>query len=305
MGSSRNRNLISVALAAVLLLLLIIGGMVIVQRAGRTSDQSNGAGGANPAKPSLPPIKLGVILSDATMKRWGSKMVVKVAREGLFDKSFDLYPIVEPGTAAQGEIPELCRTYFNGRQPIECTDTARLRDLDVIAAPYVSVLTPEMAAAVETFVRDDGKGLMIRAWLGHEGPGLTPPVQALNGLKEGQFGWNPRDTNCEIVAGHPLLGDLSAHVGTQLLLEPNGGYGVHNGQVLVRVTDISKVSPRGDGVVTNRDDFVHAPLFVATLGKGRIVGCMFHGHKNDDAQTSDFVHTIMPRSIQWLAGRLP
>lgn len=295
-SSSKRNGLLAIA---IVLLLLLGGGAWFVMNRARPNRAP-----VQPAR-AEPPIKVGVILSQRTAEHWQWKLVNKVMNEGLLnDPSFEAYAIVEPGTAQQGEIPGLCHKYFAGRAAIDCTDAARLRELDVIVAPYVSTLAPEMADAVEKLVRDQGKGLMIRAWLGVMSPGCTSRVLALNGLTEGQWGWNGRDVECEIISPHPILGDLAP--GTRLLLEPNGAYGVmvEGGERLVVVTNMSNVGPATGGpFVTDRADFVHAPLYVSTFGKGRIVGCMFHGHKNDDVATSRFVHAVMPRAIRWLAGR--
>ena len=127
------RNVL-LAIAVVLLLLLGGGAWFIAHRAvpGRDSKAT-----ATPtATPNEPPIKLGVILSQSTAESWQWKLINKVMNEGLLsDPGFEAYAIVEPGTGTQGEIPELCRKYFAGRAAIDCTDAARLRELDVIAAP--------------------------------------------------------------------------------------------------------------------------------------------------------------------------
>ena len=253
-------------------------------------------------------IRLGVIVSHFSATgpnitgRAGFGWASKAFRDGLLDNEFDCYPIIDPGTAKLDDVPDFITKNFPNRKPIDCSDTAAMAEVDVIAAPFVLKVSPEMLQAVESAVHDRGTGLFIRAWFGNDSPGYTEPLLALHGLSSGQWGWNAKDQDCKVLLEHPILQGTALHVGDALKMEPNGAYGVSHAIPIIGV-DMQTISPVGPNTVPNKPEFQFAPLAVSGHGKGRIVTFSVLGH-NNDTRTRNAIHTITVRSVKWLAGQL-
>jgi hypothetical protein len=253
-------------------------------------------------------VNVGVILSHQTAIGGGGigfRSVERILKNELIDPSLQLVPIVEPETSGDPDIAELVRRYFKSRRAIECSNVEAMhQQIDVIVAPGVSDLSPEMLDALERSVRDDGKGFLVRIYLGMLKPGYTPRVLALAGLKEGQYANNKLPTACEIVSAHAIIGDRAGPVGTHLNMRPTGLYGVINGgEALIRVVDPGGATPysfSSEETIQDRDDFVFATVYTATCGKGRIVGCPF-GTTDSATGPGEPLNGLTSRAIHWLA----
>jgi len=229
---------------------------------------------------------------------WASK----VFRDGLLDREFDCVPVIDPGTANLDDVPAFLAHNFPNRKPIECTDSAGMAELDVIAAPLVLKVSPEMLKAVESAVHDHGTGFFVRGWFGNDSPGFTPQLLALHGISNGQWGWNGKDQNCKVLIEHPILKGSALHIGDVLKMEPNGAYGVSNAIPIIGV-DVKVISPVGPNTVPDQPDFQFAPLAISGYGKGRVVTFSVLGHSND-SRTQAAIRLITVRSVKWLAGHL-
>jgi hypothetical protein len=191
--------------------------------------------------------------------------------------------------------------HFPGRTPIECTDEAQMRAFDVIFAQMILIATPQMFSAVEKRVREDGKGLVIRVGFGIQEPGLTAQVLALNGMKQGVYGWNAVDQACDVTAKHSALGTIA--VGKRLMLEPNGMFGIPVGDTLAKV-DSGAIEPLSGDLSADRSQYVFPAFHASQFGKGRVFVASYLGINNSDG-TLQAVREINSNGVRWAAGRLP
>jgi hypothetical protein len=111
-----------------------------------------------------------------------------------------------------------------------------------------------------------------------------------------------------MIGSHPILGRLSGKTGRTIKLTPNGTWGVPGVQTipLIRVKDMNKFrSFYKEGPEDGAADWTFYPLYVAQLGKGRIVGCQFPAWTpmpKDLMSATDSEFNL--RAIAWLAHRL-
>jgi RNA polymerase sigma factor (sigma-70 family) len=246
-------------------------------------------------------IQVGVILSKDTAHTvsdkppalWGYQRQWRILAE-LRDPNFEIDPIIDHGTNDDPELRAVLVRQFPGRTPIDGEDAHALDQLDVIIASFsISVPQAEMDA-IDSAVTN-GRGMLVRMFLGISDPGGNPQVLGLNGLVDGKYAWPQGSMACEIVAAHPILGDLSGKIGTQIDMFPNGLYGEYTGTPLIEVAhpELSPEIPPGK---------TFSPLFIGVHGKGKIVNCAFQGAKPtptelDQAGKDKF--TV--RAVKWLA----
>ncbi len=252
-------------------------------------------------------IKVGVIVSyyTATGPSWiGQPYGYKdqLCRiEELNDPDFELYPVIEKGTAAIGEMPAILKQYFPKQTTIiNGYDADELKKLDVVFAHMIFNMKSEMSVALMRAVQD-GLGYVQQSG-GAVNPGYSAENTALAGMSEAEYGWNPHEVDCQVVGEHPLLGALSGDKNAIISLKPNGHFGMltKSGIPLLRVTERKNVYvPRGRRV--NADFY---PLYVSQLGKGRIVGIGFaHYEPTPDDLEFATKDQFFIRCIQWAAGR--
>jgi hypothetical protein len=254
-----------------------------------------------PAPTSAPVrLKVGVYISRLTGQRWGYSC--QIAGE-LAHRQFDLIPLLEPGSSSEPEVVKLLGVYFGGRSAIDVTDAAALKKLDVIVAPRIWNLPDEARAAIEAAVTQ-GTGLLIRNGLGCMEPGGGSDVSRLSGFTESAFGYNPHPMECQVIAAHPILGNLSPQIGRVIMITPNGTWGrIGSGiKPLIRVKDMDsfrrfwKEGP---------DDLVFYPLYAGELGRGRIIGCQFPAWEPMPKALMAATHNeFNARAVLWLARRL-
>jgi len=192
--------------------------------------------------------------------------------------------------------------YFAGRAPLDVTNAEVLKKLDVIVAPRIWYLPEEARTAIEQAVMN-GAGLLARNGLGSMEPGDQNDVPRLSGFESGHFGYNPHPMECEVIATHPILGNLK--VGQIISITPNGTWGKPLGQTipLIKVKDMDAYRQFDTG---GQDDWIFYPLYVSQLGKGRIVGCQFpawEGTPKDLMAATDGEFNL--RCVLWLGHRLP
>jgi hypothetical protein len=315
-----NKTALIALAVAVLLLLLGVGGAYLVSNRSTTRDATasigtSGGTAAPVARPSsqpLPPagdkIRVGVILSvfNATGPSWVGKPAgytrqVSFLRE-LKDPAIQPVALIDPGTANDPDIARIVQNSFSGRAAIEVTDAAKMDSVAVIVGPDIWNASPELLTAVARRVKNGG-GLLFRQGFGCVTPGFTPEVAELCGLSEGQYGWNLESSICEVVTAHPLLGKLKP--GDTLEMFPNGAYGVlARGTGLITLKDQQRINISGENFQQARADFVHNPLYVAELGKGKIVGCSFARFRPvPDELNAAAKDKFTVRCVKWLAGK--
>lgn len=302
--SANRERMIGVAVAGVALLLLI-GALVFWFASGPGSASSSPGGtSAEPSAAAPRPLRVGFIVSQATAsgRSWAAgrrypQMVGKAFNEALSSPRFEVVPVVEPGTAQSPELEAVLRKHFSGRDPIECTDDAGMGTVDVFFAQMVLSASPEMTAALEKHVRDQGKGLYIRVGFGIQEPGFTPPMLAINGMKEAVYGWNGNDQVCRVVGAHAAMGNVKP--GSSLNIEPNGAWGVLAGEALAMV-DPSVIEPAGAGSPPADSQYILAPFRVAEFGKGRVFVASYLGINNSD-DTVQLLRRINSNGVMWTA----
>jgi hypothetical protein len=307
--TKRERN----SSAAILLALLLALGLTIAGKwKSGTSASSTSAlpgarqGGVAGAEKALPSpaagkrLRVGVYLSKMTGDRVGYS--AQVTPE-LLPGGFDLMPILEADTKDEEGIAKLLNMWFIAKPLIDAADAEALKKLDVIVAPRIWMLPNESRVAIEAAVTN-GTGLLARNGLGCMEPGSGPEVSRLSGFDESAFGYNPHPMDCEIIGAHPILGRLSGKTDQTIRITPNGTWGIPGAKTipLIRVKDMEQFRAfykEGD------EAWTFYPLYVAELGKGRIVGCQFPAWSPMPLalmNATDSQFNI--RAVQWLAHRL-
>lgn len=293
--------------AIIALLLLILIALILAIKASLSSPMPGTPPTPSPlankpaATTSAPArLHVGLYLSKTTGDQWGysCQIVFELSRGG-----FDLVPILEAGTENEQAIAKLLSQWFPGKKPVDAADAEALKKLDVIVAPRIWQIPDDARAAIDAAV-SNGTGLLARDGIGCFQPGSGPDISRLSGFEESSFGYNPQPMDCEIIAPHPLLGMLAGKVGRTIKITPNGTWGVPAQQTipLIRVKDMDAFrdsEPRGGR------DWTFYPLYVAQLGKGRIVGCQFPAWSpmpKDLMTATDNEFNI--RAVRWLAHQL-
>lgn len=316
--SSTHRTVIAV-LAIAIALALIIGIMTVSMRMTRSSEgrvvklEQRSPPSASPSarsterSSSAPKIKVGVYLSHYTAngpnwtgKGWGYNSQVRILRE-MKTPGLELYALIEPGSEKQPDLLAKLNTHFKTRPKLDVTDPSALRQLDVIVANAVNNVPDAALTALETVV-GEGKGLFIRCVLGDFEPGFTPQVCRLHGLSDGAYAWNREPVEAEVVASHPILGTLSGRTGSTLRVRANGGFGAFapNALPLIRLRDGQPVQPSTD----TPQEWPFYPLYVSTLGKGRIVVCSIAGHADTPHELQAATDgQFVVRAITWAARK--
>jgi hypothetical protein len=223
----------------------------------------------------------------------------------LRDPNFVISPIVEPGTEKRNAMVGPLNKYFPGAAPIDGADPAALEKLDVIVASATWRTTKPVIDGVEEAVKH-GVGLINGAGMGVEGPEYAPnhpSVAEVAGLVEGQYGWNSDVVPCKVLNGHPILGNLAK--GEIVHLAPNGAYGIipPDAIPLIGLTSPDQAWGAGNNL-SHSPKYVFYPLYVSSLGKGKIIGCQFAPYMGMPQELQSATrHRFYIRCVKWLAGR--
>lgn len=219
------------------------------------------------------------------------------------DQMIDLIPVIEPGTEMADAVAGILKGTFRGQPVIDGSSADQLKSLDVIACPRVWNQTPEVMEAIKAAV-SEGTGLLIWSGLASITPGAGEIVAQLNGLQEGQYAWNPQAVECEVMVDHLLLGKLTK--GQIVSLEPNGMCGIlgSGASGLIRVKSENDYHPTAALATTRPAEYAFHPLYISTLGKGRIVGCDFPAWRPVPGPLQNATGgKFLIRCVRWAADR--
>ena len=257
------------------------------------------------------PVRVGVMLSQFTASGPYLTSVPYAYKDGYLemdralrtDPLIELLPIVEPGSMNDPDLIAALKTSFKGEPTIDATKLDQLATLDVIVCPRVWNETPEVMNAIETTV-SKGTGLLIGAGFAMQTPGPGGQTDRLNGVVEGCWAMsNPVEVECDVIADHPLLGKLTK--GSKVNLEPNGECGllVVGAIPLIEVSNQDEMRPVGTAQPI-RAGYVAYPLYISTLGKGKIVNCAFTVWKPPPGDLQDATGgRFMIRCVKWLTNQ--
>jgi RNA polymerase sigma factor (sigma-70 family) len=227
-------------------------------------------------------IRVGLLLSEFTITGPHASPAPYALKDGYLDTfralrddpGIQVVPVIEPGTENATEIAAVLHSGFRGITPIDASHEEQLMTLDVIACQRVWNETPQVLANIESAVRT-GKGLLVLSGIGLGSPGIgTPPIDALNGLKQGIWEYCSVGADCQVVAPNPLLGSLKTN--DYVTLPANGECGIlaDGATGLIGVSNLDDVhevsSPQP--IPAN---YAFYPLIMSRLGSGRIVNCQF------------------------------
>jgi RNA polymerase sigma factor (sigma-70 family) len=256
------------------------------------------------------PIKVGVLLSYFTATGphwtvppygWGQQTSTIPM---LKDRSIELIPVIEPGTAQDDPLPTLLARYFLGKTPLDASKADQLRTLDVLVTIGTADIRDDVVSAIDDAV-SHGTGL-LKGWFGFAAPGYTPTVQQLCGLSGAEYEYSNQLVNCVVAADSPLLGDLSGQMGQTIRLLPNGEAGTLTGTPLLKLkgpADAAKLYNE-NGIPWNSAGSEFYPLYVSQLGQGRIVGIEFAQYRSLPSALDAANHgRFYIHCVQWLANK--
>jgi RNA polymerase sigma factor (sigma-70 family) len=301
------------SLAAVVVASLTLGGYGTVRHIHNRNAAAMAAQAQLMSQNQGPPptaiIRVGILLSQFTAEGphytqppYGYKDgYLQLFRALRTESNLEVVPIIEPGSEKDADLAAILKSGFRGKTPIDGSRKEQLMTLDVIACPRVWNETPVVLNAIRAAVRD-GKGLLVMAGFALHTPGIgTPPVDELNGLKEGLWEYCSDGADCQIAQPHPLLGNLKP--GDEISLPANGECGIlaDGATGLVEVSNLDDVHE----VAIFREipsTYRFFPVIVGRLGKGRIVNCQFTSWEpvRDDLQIPTGGRFIV-RCVEWLA----
>ena len=289
--------------AAGLFLITVVAAVFVVKDYvfSPDSDESISAPAAAPAA-SGPQIQVGVLLSYFTATGphrdrvpHGYEGQIRPIPE-LRDPQIHLIPVIEPDTARNTPLARLLSQYFPGETPLNAASADDLKKLDVLVATSVANCPDDVLATVTQRVRD-GMGFLQRQF-GYETPGYNPQTRALAGFPDGVFGWSPTPVDCEIVAAHPLLGNLTGSI----RLVPNGTVGTLAGIPLIRVTNMKQIHVVNADHTVSTGQYLY-PLYITQLGRGRIVGIGYSVGQPIPSVLEEANHgRFYIHCVQWLSG---
>jgi hypothetical protein len=257
-----------------------------------------------PATESADKIKVGIILVNPAHNQSFYTRFIPSSIKNLADPTIELYALTTQQMAQEPQVAELLEKQFDEQHRIDATDAANLHGLNVIAACYVDDLPEEMIAPITDAVENHGCGLLIQRSIGSRTPGFGEQTQKLDGLSSEERVSEKGKRQCKIVADHPLVADLkAAFPDGQLEVDfIHGAKGEMRGTPLIVALDADQANAKDDELIAEAKKGVRfTPLYVAELGKGKIVALQCHtvGKAFRTATNNKFhVHCV-----QWLAGR--
>jgi hypothetical protein len=299
-------------LAAILLFLITVGAAIFVVKLyvfSSGSDESAGTAqnSATQAPAGQPQIQVGILLSDFSATgphrqatAYGYQTQLR-ALKTLRDPQIHLVPVIEPNTADKGALPRILRQDFPGEVPLDASKLDDLQKIDVLVSTAAANLHDDVTGAIWQRV-GQGMGLLQRQ-LGYLTPGYVARTNDLAGFTDAVFGWNRNPVDCEVVASHPLLGDLSGQIGKIISLTPNGAVGQLKGIPLLRVKNMRQVMLVAADHAVGTGEYLY-PLYVSQLGQGRIVGIGYTQGQDVPPELEAANHDrFYIHCIEWLAGK--
>jgi hypothetical protein len=293
--------------ALALFLVTLAGGILVVASYLWPAESEQTASTESPSITSPNQIQVGIYLSTFTAtgphrsnRPYGYENQLRPVKF-LRDPSIHLIPVIEPGTFGSAEMTKVLWQNFPAVHPLDASSVEDLRKLDVLIATAAADVPDNVLNAMDQSVRQ-GMGLVQRQ-LGYLSPGYTPLVNELCGFSAGSFGWNPKSVDCEVVATHPLLGDLSGQIGKTISIIPNGTVGKLSGTPLIRVKDMQLVKLVAADHPLGTGEYLY-PLYISQLGQGKIVGIGFtQVEPMPEILQSAHGGRFYIHCVQWLAGR--
>jgi RNA polymerase sigma factor (sigma-70 family) len=288
-------RLTALATAVVLVLMTIVIAGWSTKGAGPSPGRLNAS--------TLPKIKVGILVSDYSANTpndngvKNSYLPLGAMLKELDDPALERFAVIEPGTAQKTDLARMVGTYFPPNHTIVGSDAEALRKLDVIVCPISINMRDDVLNALIRAV-SDGVGILNQCATGCNHPGLTEPVNAINGMT--RFGCFYNDTgeiDCTIAAAdHALMSRFRAQ--TIHLRNLSGSVGIiREGQALITAPGLHNHHPMDAAPA----DAAYYPLYVATLGKGRIIG-MGWG-ESQPAIDAAGGQGFYVRCVRWLAHR--
>ncbi len=288
-----------------------IGGVKIVRHFSPPPASISVATIADPP-PRTGTIRVGLLLSEFTAAGPHESDEPYALKDGYLDTfralrddpEIQVVPVIEPGTQDATDLAAALHAGFRGITPLDASQKDQLLSLDVIACQRVWNESPQIVAGIESAVRA-GKGLLVLSGFALQTPGIgTPPVDELNGLKQGVWEYCSVGADCQVLTPHPLLGNLKTD--DWLTLPVNGECGTLADRAigLMSVTNLDDIHP-----VTSRDpipaNYAFYPLILSRLGSGRIVNCQFTSWEPipDDLQNPTHGKFLI-HCVDWLANHV-
>ncbi len=288
-----------------------VGGVKIVRHFSPPPASISTAAIADPP-PRTGTIRVGLLLSEFTAAGPHESDEPYALKDGYLDTfralrddpDIQVVPVIEPGTQDATDLAAALHAGFRGIAPIDASQKDQLLSLDVIACQRIWNESPQIVAGIDSAVRA-GKGLLILSGFALQNPGIgTPPVDELNGLKQGVWEYCSIGADCQVLAPHPLLGNLKT--ADWLTLPVNGECGVLADRAtgLVSVSNLEDIHP-----VTSRDpipsNYAFYPVILNRLGSGRIVNCQFTSWEPtpDDLQKPTDGKFLI-HCVDWLANHV-
>ena len=222
----------------------------------------------NPRQASSNPnaLKVGLVMSHftATGPSWrgepyGYEHQASEEFAAVLDQmNFDVYAVIEPGTATKGALPRILAKTGLWDKTIELTDLPALLNLNVIVIKKCNNAIPEMIGVLRQ-VAESGVGIVDIGGFGRVTPGYNAEFEDFYGVSNTGYSYYLEVIDAPVLQQHPILGDLKP--GDTIAIDVPDGITVPNG---VR-----------DGAVllggTDKLDDNFCTLMVREVGKGRMV----------------------------------
>jgi hypothetical protein len=268
-------------------------------------------------QPSANAIKVGWIVSQTTAEqpighglntRFDSVIAI---HQRFVDPDIDLYAIIEPGTEGREEVAKVVSDNFPADHVIDGTDVNTLSTMNVIVCSRDFAVKDEVLEAVAKAV-EGGVGLLRHLPLRAASAEQTEISDKLQCVTEPEYFHERAATDCRVVSDHPLLHDLRKTLdgGKLPITALNGTKGIlHGTPLIVDEGDLAAIANldadgnpvSGKEAAAPKDGKIFAPLFVAQIGKGRVVACQWDSIPKPLIEATEgrfYIHCC-----QWLANR--
>jgi Leucine-rich repeat (LRR) protein len=243
--------------------------------------------------------KVGLVMSHftATGPHWISRpygysnQETEDSARALNEANYDVYAILEPGTAGLGELPGILHKHGLTTKVVDCSDANALAQLDVIYVCSLTNVQSGMLVALDSAIQA-GTGLVNVATMGNVTPGdLNPMIERITGLERPTYTWGGfQESKCPVLVSHPILGNLKP--GAMFTLNTLNGSRSESG--VVRDATILLGTP------ANYPE-TYPVLYVRDHGKGRIVRAQWHRALQPGIPFPGFSFYV--RCINWAAHR--